>query len=111
MPSAAVIGSRLHEAFSGGFALLLTVLQRVRGFLGRGRGAVCLSAWGCGPDRGWSGRAGGRPAGFCPQVLPGLFAVVACGQVEDEAAAAVAGGPRADGDQVAADGGGADLRV
>jgi hypothetical protein len=38
MPSAAVIGSRLHEAFSGVFALLLTVLQRVRGFLGRGLG-------------------------------------------------------------------------
>src|SRR5487761_285340 len=46
MSSAAVIGSRLDEAFSDVFALLLSVLQRVRGFLGRGRGSVCLAAWG-----------------------------------------------------------------
>ena len=105
------MGSRLNELFSGVFALLLTVLQPVRGFLGRGRGAVCLAAWGCGPGRGWSGRAGGRPAGFCPQVQPRLFAVVAFGQVKGQVAAAVAGGPGGHGDQVAADGGGAGLRV
>src|SRR5487761_32424 len=98
MPSAAVIGSRLHEAFSRVVALLLTVLQPVRGFLGRGRGSVCLAAWGGGPDRGWSGRAGGWPAGFRPQVLPGLFAVVAFAQVEDEVPAAVPGCSRGHGD-------------
>jgi hypothetical protein len=38
--------------------------------------------------------------------LPGLLAVVACGQVEDEVSAAVAGDPGGHGDQVAADGGG-----
>ena len=105
------MGSRLNEAFSGVFALLLTVLQPVRGFLGRGRGPVCLSACGRGPGRGWSGRVGGRPARFCPQVQPRLLAVVAFGQVKGQVAAAVAGGPGGHGDQVAADGGGAGFRV
>src|SRR5262249_3313787 len=111
MPSAAVIGSRLNELFSGVLALLLTVLQPVRGVLGRGRGSVCRAAWGCGPVRGGSGRAGGGARGFCPHVQPCLFAVVADGQVEDEVPVAVAGGPRTEGDEVAADGGGAGLRV
>jgi len=44
MLSAAVIGSRLHELFSGVFSLPLTVLRRVRGFLGGDLGAVCLAA-------------------------------------------------------------------
>jgi hypothetical protein len=65
------------------FALLLTVLQR---------------------------GAGGRPAPFCPQVQPRLFTMVARRQVEDEVPAAVTGGPCADGDDVAPDGGGAGLR-
>src|SRR5487761_1386855 len=111
MPSAAVIGSRLNEAFSGVFVLLLTVLQRVRGFWAGVGGRCAFRRGWCGPVRGWSGRSGGRPAGFCPQVLPGLLTVVARGQVEDEVAAAVAGGACADGDQVTADRGGAGLRV
>jgi hypothetical protein len=40
------MGSRLNELLSGVFALLLTVLQPVGGFPGRGLGAVCLAAWG-----------------------------------------------------------------
>jgi hypothetical protein len=40
-----------------------------------------------------------------------MFAVVARGQVEDEVAAAVPGGACGEGDEVAADGGGAGLRV
>ncbi len=111
MPSAAVTGSRLNEAFSGVFPLLLTVLQPVRGFLGRGRGPVCLSACESGPDRGWSGRAGGRPARVGPQVQPRLLAVMAVGQVKCQVPAAVAGGPGGHGHEVAADGGGAGSRV
>jgi hypothetical protein len=44
MPSAEITGSRLHELLSGVFALPLTILRRVRGFLGGGLGAVCLAA-------------------------------------------------------------------
>jgi len=40
-----------------------------------------------------------------------VLAVPAVGQVQGELAAAVAGGPGGDGDQVAADRGGAGLRV
>jgi hypothetical protein len=47
-----------------------------------------------------------RAAGFCPQVLPGLLAVVAGGQVQDEVPAAVPGDAGGHGDQVAADAGG-----
>ena len=61
--------------------------------------------------RGWSGRCGGWPAGGFEQVQPFVAAVPAFGQVQGELAAAVAGGPGGDGDQVAADGGGAGLRV
>ena len=72
---------------------------------GQGAGAPC--GVGRGPGRGWSGRSGGRPAGLCPQVQPGMLTVVARGQVEDEVAAAVAGDAGAEGDQVPADGRGA----
>ena len=58
---------------------------------------------GCGPVPGWSGRCGGRAASRVPQVQPFLFAVPAFGEVEREAASAVAGGAGGDGDQVAAD--------
>jgi hypothetical protein len=109
--SAALNGSHLNEAFSGVFALLLTVRQLVRGSWARGSGTVCPSACGYGPGRGWSGRAGGWPARVCPQVQPGLLAVVATGQVEGQVAAAVPGGPCGHRDQVAADGGGPGSRV
>ena len=52
---------------------------------------------------GWSGRCGGRSAGGFEQVQPCVLAVPAFGQVQGEAAAAVADGPGGDGDQVAAD--------
>jgi len=78
---------------------------------GRGLRSGCLAAWGCGPGLGWSGRPSGWPGGFCPQVEPGLLAVVAFGQVKDEVAAAVARGTGGHGDEVAADGGGAGLRI
>lgn len=75
MPSAAVIGSRLHELFSGVFALPLTVLRRVRGPPGDGLGRRALRREVRGPGRAWSGRAGGQPAGLRSQVQPGVFAV------------------------------------
>jgi len=93
---------------SGVFALLLTVLQRVRGSWAGAGGVPC--GVGCGPVRGWSGRSGGRPAGFCPQVQPCLFMVMARGQVEDEVPATAPGGAGAGGDETAADRGGAGLR-
>ena len=68
---------------------------------------MCRAAWGCGPGRGWSGRCGGRAAGGFEEVEPLALAVPAFGQVEGAAAPAVAGGPSGDGDQIAADGGGA----
>jgi hypothetical protein len=67
---------------------------------------------GCG-DRGlgWSGRGGGRPARGFEQAGPFLLAVPAFGQAEGEVAAAVAGGPRGNADQVAAQGGAAGFGV
>ena len=50
----------------------------------------------CGPAWGWSGRLGGRPAGRFPQVEPFGLAVPALGEVEREAAPAVAGGAGGD---------------
>ena len=100
----------LHDGFpqvdEGASVLPLTLCAACPWSAGRGGGRVCRAAWGCGPGLGWSGRCGGRAAGLCPQVLPGLLAVVAGGQVEDEVPAAVACGPGRHGDQVAADGGG-----
>jgi hypothetical protein len=53
---------------------------------------------------GWSGRPGWRPAGGLEEIEPFLLAVPAFGQVHGDAAAAVAGGPGGDVDEVAADG-------
>src|ERR1700691_2518030 len=69
-----------------------------------------LRPWGWGPFPGWSGRCGGRAARRFPQVHPFPLAVPALGQVQDEAAPAVAGGAGGDRDQVTADGRGAGLR-
>src|SRR6516162_6518031 len=105
MTSASTMGFR--RWFGAWMPCRLPFVRLVRGLRVGVGGRACRAAWECGPDRGWSGRFRGRAAGVCPQVLPGVLAVVAGGQVEDEVPAAVAGGPGGHGDQVAADGGGA----
>src|SRR5581483_2713904 len=70
--------------------------------------------WRCGvrgPGRGWSGRGCWRRAGSGAQGHPFVLAVPACGEVEGDVAAAVAGGAGGDVDEVAADGGAAGLAV
>jgi hypothetical protein len=69
MPSVAVIGSRLHDLFSGVFALPLTVLRRVRGSWAGGWGRCALRRG----VRTWSGWV--RPRGRAARrLLPtGLF--------------------------------------
>jgi hypothetical protein len=92
------------EGFDGVFFLPLTVLRLVRGLGLEGWGRVASRRWGCGPGLGWSGRCGGWPAGGFEEAGPFVLAVPAFGQVQGDAVPAVAGGPRGDGDQVAADG-------
>ena len=82
------------------------------GFLGSGTGfGVAAGAVG-GADRVGAGQAAaaGGPQAASQRLQPFLLAVPAFGQVEDEVAAAVPGGAGGDGDQVAADRGGAGLR-
>src|SRR5258707_12911170 len=108
MPSAVVTGSRLNEAFSGVFVLLLAALQPVRGSWA-GSGVGVPVGVGCGPGRGWSGRAGGRPARFGPQGSARIARGGGLRAGEGGGATARAGGPRGTADQAAAAGRGADL--
>ena len=86
------------------------IVRLVRGFrVGAGGGVPCGLRVRTG--RGWSGRCGGRAARGGPRVLPFVLAVPASGRVKGEVPSAVAGGAGGDGDEVAADGGGAGLRV